>query len=145
LEQNLYAASTDDMRCTRAARGNCVEASVKLNNVAGPLALAILAGTTGCTAMIAGAVAVSTPDEIKRSEYVVRLDSSRSLQAVDACLKQALLLANNGSSPAHLTYRDVGAEPHQFLISNGVGSSLSGARPELLALVETAANAKEVL
>jgi hypothetical protein len=97
--------------------------------------------TTGCTTMLAGAMAVSTPDEIKRSSYVARLDSSRSLPAVSSCLKRALQDAKNGSRPAHVTYRDVG-EPHQFVVSNGQASGWSGARPELLALVEASSDGR---
>ena len=50
--------------------------------------IVLLASMTlaGCAPMLAGAVAVSTPDEIKRSEYVVRLTSDTALARVTRSL-----------------------------------------------------------
>lgn len=86
--------------------------------------------------MLAGAMAVSTPDEIKRSAYTATVASPKPLTSVNGCIKEALQSALNGSRPAAVTYRDTGATPYQYQVGNGVGSSWSGARPELLALVE---------
>ncbi|WP_374663302.1 hypothetical protein [Ramlibacter sp.] len=105
-------------------------------------ALLVAAATAGCTTMIAGAVAVGTPEEIKRSSYVTSIASPKPLGTVSACLKTALLQAKSGSRPAQFSYRDTGAEPHQFIISNNVPSTWSGARPEILALVESSSNGR---
>lgn len=88
--------------------------------------------------MLAGAVAVSTPDEIKRSEYTAQLSSERSLATVTGCMKEALLAYRNEagrSAYAAITYRDSGT-PHQIMLSNNLPSSWSGLRPELLFLLE---------
>lgn len=106
------------------------------------LVVAAAISSSGCTTMIAGAMAVSTPDEIKRSQYVTTLESRHAVEQVTACLKQALLSARNGSKPAQLTYRDTGAQPYQFVISNGASSSWSGMRPELLALLEASSDSR---
>ena len=102
--------------------------------------IVLLASMTlaGCAPMLAGAVAVSTPDEIKRSEYVVRLTSDTALARVTSCMKHALLAYRNeaGRSPyAAITYRDT-ESPHQIMLSNNLPSSWSGVRPELLFFLE---------
>ena len=92
----------------------------------------------GCAPMLAGALAVSTPDEIKRSEYSVQLTSDRPLASVTGCMKDALLAYRNEagrSSYAAITYRD-GTSPHQIMLSNNLPSTWSGLRPELLFFLE---------
>lgn len=107
----------------------------KLLEITGAVAMAACA--SGCTVMLAGAAAVGTPDEIKRSGYTSRLASTKPIAAVSGCLKGSLAQAKSGSRPAQFTYRDAGTEPYQFVVSNNVPSTWSGARPEILALVET--------
>ena len=88
--------------------------------------------------MLSGALAVSTPDEIKRSEYTVQLTSDKPLASVTGCMKDALVTYRNEagrSSYAAITYRD-GASPHQIMLSNNLPSTWSGLRPELLFLLE---------
>lgn len=94
---------------------------------------------SGCAPMIAGALAVSTPEEIKTSNYTARLSSDSSQSAINSCLKGVLTSYKDdrGRTPyATFTYRDV-SNPNQFVVSNNLSSSWSGMRPELLFLVET--------
>ena len=96
-------------------------------------------GLSGCAPMIAGAIAVSTPEEIKSSAYTARFTVDSSQAAVTSCLKDVLLAYKNEkgrASYAAFTYRDA-TSPHQIVVSNNVSSSWSGARPELLFLIET--------
>jgi len=83
--------------------------------------------------MLAGALAVSTPDEIKRSSFTAVMTSTKPLAAVDECMKTAMA----GVQAKGLTYRDTGPAPHQFIVSNNMPSTWSGLRPELLVMAET--------
>lgn len=88
--------------------------------------------------MLAGALAVSTPEEIKRSEYTVQLTSDKPLASVTGCMKSALSAYRNEAgrnSYSAITYRD-SAAPHQIMLSNNSQSSWSGLRPELLFFLE---------
>jgi hypothetical protein len=96
-------------------------------------------GSSGCAPMLAGALAVSTPDEIKASSFTGKFAVSAAQSTVTTCLKEAFASYRDDkgrSSFASFTYRDV-TSPHQFLVSNNMSSTWSGARPELLFLVET--------
>lgn len=101
--------------------------------------IAAAIGSSGCAPMLAGALAVSTPDEIKASSFTGKFTVSAAQSTVTTCLKEAFASFKDDkgrSSFASFTYRDV-TSPHQFLVSNNMSSTWSGARPELLFLVET--------
>lgn len=105
------------------------------------LALGGIATLSGCAVALANAVAVGTPEEIKRSEYTTQVVSAKPLAVVAECMKGALQAAKSGSRPALVTYRDIGPEPYQFIVTNNVPTTWSGMRPEILSLLESSGNA----
>ena len=88
---------------------------------------------SGCVLMLAGAVAVSTLDEIKRSSFTSVMTSTKPWAGVDVCLKTSIA----GLRAAGFTYRDAGPAPHEFIVSNYEPSTLSVLSPELLMMAET--------
>jgi hypothetical protein len=101
----------------------------------------LLLSLGGCAQMLS----ISTPDQIRQSEFRAQIASSKPAVVVANCMKETLLAYRSDSgraSYALITFRDF-EKQHEIMLRNDVGTSLySGLTPEILFLVENTSSAR---